>query len=202
MRTKSLIAGILTGLLTMSSVATADEKKDPKAAGPITLSVVSKKDKYVFNGGGKTPAEYKADLEATAKKLEKGEAVRPPAVLPVDLALVLTNTSKEAVTVYIGGDPNVYTFELTGGTGSVAMNNPVAFTADFRLPKAVTIEAGKTHEIPVKGLADGSRGLSRLVFWTGPGEYKLTAKYTLADKDGGKTAELKSEPVKLVVAEK
>ena len=38
------------------------------------------------------------------------------------------------------------------------MNNPVAVTADFRLPKAVTIEAGKTYDIPVKMLADGHRG--------------------------------------------
>jgi hypothetical protein len=83
------------------------------------------------------------------------------------------------------------------------MNNPIAFTADFRLPKAVTIEAGKTHEIPVKTFADGNRGLSRLVFWTGPGEYKLTAKYRLAkNADGEQGPELKSEPVKIVVSEK
>jgi hypothetical protein len=84
----------------------------------------------------------------------------------------------------------------------VAMNSGLAFTADFRLPKAVTLAPGKSHEIPVKLLADGSRGMSRYVYWTGPGEYKLAAKYTLSDKDGGKGAELKSEPVKITVTEK
>jgi hypothetical protein len=37
------------------------------------------------------------------------------------------------------------------------------------------------------------------VYWTGPGEYKLSAKYQLADKNGGKAAELKSEAVKITV---
>lgn len=196
----------LAAALALAGVAPAQDPKPKdkdKPAGPVRLSVVSKKDKYVFDGGGKTPKEYKAGLEAVAKKLEKGEAAAPPKPLAVDLVLVLTNTGKDPVTVYVGGDTNVYTFELTGGDGAVAMNNPVAFTADFRLPKAVTIEAGKAHEIPVKALADGNRGFSRLVFWTGPGEYKLAAKYTLAkNADGEKGDELASEPVKIVVAEK
>jgi hypothetical protein len=195
---------VFASLFAFAAVASAEEPKPKdKPAGPITLTVVSKKDKYVFDGAGKTPKEYKEELEALAKKLEKGERAVPPKALPVALTLVLTNTSKEAVTVYVGGDTNVYTFELVGGAGAVAMNNPVAFTADFRLPKAVTIEPGKTHEIPVKVFADGSRGFSRLVFWTGPGEYKLTAKYRLAkNADGEQGAELKSEPAKIVVAEK
>src|SRR5207237_179878 len=97
----------------------------------------------------------------------------------VDFVLQVTNTSKKEVTIYVGGDSNVYTFELTGGTGAVTMNNPVAFTADFKVSKAVNLAAGKSYEIPVKAFADGNRGLSRLVFWTGPGEYKLSATYTL-----------------------
>lgn len=199
MRAGLLIAGIAAGLFALTCQASADDKKPD---GPVVLKVVSKKDKYVFDGGGKTPKEYKEDLEALVKNLEKGERVRPPKPLAVDLVLQLENTSKEAVTVYVGGDTNIYKFELTGGAGVVNVNNPVAFTADFRLPKAVTIEAGKSYEIPVKGFADGQRGISRLVYWTGPGEYKLTATYILANKDGGKGAELKSEATKIVVAEK
>jgi hypothetical protein len=198
------ILTVFASLFALAGVASAGEpRREDKPAGPITLSVVSKKDKYVFDGAGKTPKEYKEELEALAKKLEKGERATPPKPLAVDLALVLKNNTKEDVTVFIGGDTNVYTFELTGGAGAVALNNPVAFTADFRLPKAVTIAAGKTHEVPVKAFADGNRGFSRLVFWTGPGEYKLTAKYRLAkNADGEQGDELKSEPVKIVVAEK
>ncbi len=126
----------------------------------------------------------------------------PPKPLAVDLVLQLENTSKEAVTVHLGGDPNIHKFELTGGAGVVNMPNPVAMTLEFRLPKVITIEPGKSHEIPVKLLADGTRGISRLVFWTGPGEYSLTATYTLSDKDGDKRTVLKSEATKIVVVEK
>jgi hypothetical protein len=175
---------------------------DKKQADSISLKIVVKKDKYKFDGGGKTAKEYKAhleDLAAKAKKGELGEAPKPPAV---DLVLQLTNTSKNDLTIYVGGDANIYTFELTGGAGTVTMGSGLAFTADFRLPKAVSLAAGKTYEIPVKQLSDGSRGASRYVFWTGPGEYKLSAKYTLADRDGGKGSVLESKPVKITVTEK
>lgn len=183
--------------------ATAATAEDKKAEGPITLKLVAKTDKYKLDTGGKTPAEYKKELEQTAKLLKEGaEKVRPPKPPAVDLVLQLTNTSKEEVTIYVGGDPNIYTFDLTGGTGAVTMNSGLAFTADFKLPKAVTLAAGKSYEIPVKQLSDGSRGAARYVYWTGPGEYKLVAKYTLADKDGGRGTVLKSEPVKITVTEK
>jgi hypothetical protein len=190
---------LLSALFVFANAVSAEDKKP---AEPITLTVVAKTDKYKFDGGGKTPAEYKKELEDIAGAQKKGKLARPPKPPAVDLVLVLTNTSKEAVTIYVGGDPNIYTFELTGGAGTATLSSDLAFTADFKLPKAVTLAAGKTHEIPVKQLSDGSRGLSRYVYWTGPGDYKLSATYTLSDKEGGKSVTLKSEPVKITVTEK
>jgi hypothetical protein len=185
--------------LALCAPASAEDKK---ADGPVTLKLVAKTDKYKFDGGGKTPAEYKKSLEEAAAAQKQGKLARPPAPPAVDLVLQLTNTSKEEVTVYVGGDSNVYTFELTGGTGVVTMNSGLAFTREFRIPKAVALAPGKSHDIPVKRLSDGNRGASRYVYWTGPGEYKLGATYTLATADGGKGATLKSEPVKITVTEK
>jgi hypothetical protein len=182
-----------------SASASAEEKK---SEGPVALKLVAKTDKYKFDGGGKTPAEYKKELEDIAAKSKKGGLVRAPKPPAVDLVLQLTNTGKGDVTIYVGGDTNVFTFDLSGGAGVVTMNSGLAFTTDFRLPKAVTLAPGKSYEIPVKQLSDGSRGMSRFVYWTGPGEYKLSATYTLADQDGGKGAVLKSEPVKITVTEK
>jgi hypothetical protein len=191
----SLLA--VAAVFAFGSSATAEDKKED---GPVKLVLVAKTDKYKFDGGGKTPAEYKKMLEEAAKaKGGLNPAPKPPAV---DLVLQITNTSKEDVTVYVAGDPNVYTFELTGGDGTVTMPSGLAFTADFRLPKAVTLAPGKSYEIPVKQLSDGSRGMSRFVYWTGPGAYKLSATYTLADAKGGRGAVLKSEPVKITVTEK
>ena len=79
----------------------ADDKKEP--AGPIVLKVLSKKDKYVFDGGGKTEKEFKASLEDLTKKQENGERINPPKAIPVDLVLQLENTSKENVAVYGNG---------------------------------------------------------------------------------------------------
>jgi hypothetical protein len=193
---------LLLALAFALALALNGSAEDKKPDGPVVLKLVAKTDKYKFDGGGKTADEYKKELEATAKALEKGERVTPPKALSVDLVLQLTNTSKEEVTVYIGGTVNVYTFELSGGTGAVTMRNPVAMPAIVRLPQAVTLAPGKSHEIPVTSLSDGRRGVSRLVFWTGPGEYKLSAKYLLSDPKGGRGTELTSEPVKITVTDK
>lgn len=201
MRVFTVLAGVVASVFAFGGTGVAQDKKD-KPAGPVVLKVVSKKDKHVFDGGGKTPKEFKENLETIARQIAAGMDARPPKPLAVDLVLQLVNTTQEPVTVHVGGDSNVFTFDLTGGGGVVTMNNPVALTADFRLPKAVVIEPGKSYEIPVKAFADGHRGVSRLVFWTGPGEYSLVASYTLADKDGGKGTELKSEAIKIKVDEK
>ncbi|MBA4066435.1 MAG: hypothetical protein C0501_22525 [Isosphaera sp.] len=194
---------LLAALLAVSATAPPDDKKDARPALPVTLTVVSKADKYVFDGGGLTPAEYKKALEERAKNIAKGADVKAPKPLAVDLVLVLKNTGKDKLVLFVGGDPNVFTLELAGGAGVVTMPNPVAFTEEFRAPRAVALEPGGTYEVPVKVLADGHRGLSRLVFWTGPGEYKLTAKYVLAaDANGAKGPEVTSGPAKIVVAEK
>ncbi len=186
----------VAALFVSATAVSAEDKKKPE--GPVTLKVVAKTDKYKFDGGGKTPEEYKKTLQLLAKAKDGG-LQQPPKPPAVDLVLQITNTSKDEVTIYVGGDPNVYTFELTGGDGTVALNSGLAFTADFKLPKSVTLAAGKSYDIPVKQLSDGSRGASRYVYWTGPGEYKLAATYTLSDKDGGKTTTLKSEPIKITV---
>ena len=43
--------------------ATAAPAEDKKPAGPITLALVAKSDKYKFDGGGQAPAEFKKALE-------------------------------------------------------------------------------------------------------------------------------------------
>jgi hypothetical protein len=206
-----VLAGATVVLLAVGAGRAQEKKDDKKPAAPLVLKVVSKKDQYLFGGGGRTPKEYKAYLEDLAKKQAKAEGdpvsppdlVSPPNPLRVDLVLQFENTSKEAVTVYLGGDATEYTFELTGGAGVVALKNPGPFTLELRAPKTVTIEPGKVHEVPVKMLADGNRGISRFLFWTGPGEYQLVAKHTLTDREGHRvTGELRSEPIKIAVAEK
>jgi hypothetical protein len=199
--------GILltTAALFTFAAAPADDKKpddkkpDARSDFPIALTIVVKTDKHKFDGGGKTPAEYKKSLEAWAKQeVKKFVSPTPPAV---DLVLVLTNTSKGDVKIGVDGDENVYTLDLTGGDGVVRLSSGLPVTTDLRVPKTITLAPGKTHEIPIKRLSDGFRGISENIYWTGPGEYKLSATYTVIE-EGGKERRLKSEAVKIMVTEK
>lgn len=183
-------------LLTFAVSASGEDKK---AEAPVTLKLVAKTDKYKFDGGGKTPAEFKKHLEEIAAAQKNGKLAQPPKPPAVDLVLEIVNTGKGEVTVHVGGDSNVWTLELTGGDGTMALGSGLAMTLEFRLPKAVTLAPGKSYTIPLKQLSDGARGAGRYLYWTGPGDYKLSAKYVVTDKDGQKAHDLKSEPVKITV---
>jgi hypothetical protein len=192
-----LVAALLVSL---TDAAPADEKKD---AGPLVLKIKANKDKYAWDAGGKTPKEFKKALEEIAEAMKKNPrpAVKLPDPPKVDLVLEIVNDGKEDVTVHVGGDPNVYTLELKG-PGVMTFTPPLAFTREFRVPKAVVIAPGKSYDIPVTQLKDGFRGASRFIYWTEPGEYTLTATYQLSDARGEKGALLKSKEIKLKVEEK
>jgi len=193
---------ILLAATTLAVVAFSAPAQEKPPESPVKLKLIAKTATYKFDGGGLSPAEYKAALEATAAKLKKGEPAAVPKPIAVDLALELTNPTNADVTVHVGGDPNVWTFGLAGGAGVVTMPNPGPVTLEFRLPNAVTLGPGKSHVVPVTALADGLRGRGRLVFWTGPGEYKLAATYQLTTADGKKGPELTAAPVTITVTEK
>ena len=191
-----LAATLMTGLAT---AARADDAKGDKASdGPLTLTLVDKKGEYPV-AGGQDPAALKKKLKEIQETPEGQRRDPLPAVPAVDWVLRITNTGAQDATVLLGGDPNVYTFEVKG-PGVVKLPNLIAMTLEFRIPQAVTLGPGKSHEIPVRQLMDGMRGVSRAIFWTEPGEYTVTATYQLSgDQDGNKGALLKSKPVAVKV---
>jgi hypothetical protein len=192
-----LAAQLLTVLLEPSGFADEPDKKERKD-GPLVLRLLTKKTTFVWNGAGKTPAQFKKHLEELAQAVKDGRPILPPAPPDVNFTLQITNSSKEAVTVHVDGDPNVYTLELKG-PGVFALPNPAPRTLDFRLPRTVTLEPGKSHEVPLRSLMDGDRGKGRFVYWTEPGAYTLRVSYQLTDRRGQKTGLLRSEPVNLKV---
>lgn len=168
----------------------------------LELKVIAKKDTITLDTDGKSSKEYKPMLEDIAAKIKKGErAPQPPRPPAVELTLQIKNTGKKDVTIHVQGDANVFTLDVKG-PGVVTLQPQLAFTTDFRLPRPITLEAGKSHEITVKALSDGFRGASRWIYWTEPGEYTIGATYQLATSDGGKGALLKAEPIKVKVEEK
>jgi hypothetical protein len=193
MRSKFLMCAVAAAIVPLSAIA------DDKA---LELKVVAKTTTFALDTGGKASKEYHKMLEEIAAATKKGErAPQPPRPATVDLKLQIKNTGKDDVTIYVEGDANVFTLELKG-KGVVDVRPQLAFTADFRSPKAIKLDAGKIYEIPVKALSDGFRGASRWLYWTEPGEYTIGATYQLATIDGGKGTLLKAEPIKVKVEEK
>jgi hypothetical protein len=203
---KALGALLLIGI----SPLLAEEKKDkPKAepdTTPLELSVTGKTTKYTLDLGGQTAEEFRKAVDAAAKA-----GRRPPAAPAVDLAVEIKNTSDKPVQVWISGDPVVLTLTLKG-KGAVNVAPPLAFTEEFRSPRAVEIAAGKSHTIPVKALVSGYRGAAHWAYWTEPGEYELTAtmktgvnpapKGAREGMDGFGVVTLTSVPLRIVVEAK
>ena len=190
MRLTSLAA---SGLVFLAAAA---QSADP----PLELKLVAAKATYPWPYTA-PPKEFDAHLQDLLAKHKKGENVQFPAPPEIDLVLKITNTGKEARTIHVGGDSNQWTLTLKG-PGVVDVSPRLAFTTDFRGPKEVVLEPGKSHEIPVKKLADGFRGGSRYIYPTTPGEYTLSATYLLAAGAGAKGQTLASEAVKITIEDK
>ena len=146
-----------------------------------------------------TSAAKKA-VEESKKLKEKaiGRPVAPAAAVPITLRV--HNTTEEAVTFNFGADASSYTLTVKG-PGVEVVKYPVIMTREFRIGKPVTLEPGKTFDIPLKELEDGMRGKGRLTIITEPGEYTISATYQMAT-DKGKGPLLTSEPAKFTVIEK
>lgn len=183
------LTAALGGLLLMVSSAIADDKS------PLELKLSMKKESiaWPYEQG---PKDFEAKLKEAVK--QKGANLpKPPAIA---VTAQITNTGKDKVTIYVDGDPNTLTMTLTG-PGVVTANSNGAFTTDFKLPKAVVLEPGKSHEIAITSLADGFRRASRFIYPISPGQYTLTATYQLTNSEGAKTALLKSNELKFKIDE-
>ncbi len=200
-----LLAVLATSVLSLA--AKADDKKDqpdPKNL-PVTAKLVAKQGAYALDLGGKSAEDFRKAVEEGAK------AGKVPAPVAVDLVLELKNTSDKDVQVWISGDPTLLNLELKG-QGAVSVTVRRAFTREFRLPKPVKIEAGKTFEMPIKQLSFGMRNMEKQAFWTEAGEHTLAATFRTAVspapegsknvRDGFGEVLLKTEPIKIKVEAK
>jgi hypothetical protein len=162
-------------LFAVAGFAPAEDKKpdapkpDPETT-PLELRITGKTTKFTLDTGGLSSADYKKQVEAAAA----AKGGRPAPTPVIDLAVEIKNTSDKPVKVWTTGDPVVLTLTLKG-KGAVNANWSGPMTLEFRLPNAVEIEAGKTHMIPLKSLASGSRGRSHYSYWTEPGDHELVA---------------------------
>lgn len=181
-----MLAAFSLGINTMSAAEPA-----------VSLKIISKKAAYAWPVADK-PELFAKKIKEIQQGIKAGKNVDAPDSIEVDFVLQFTNTGKETVDIFVQGDSNLMTLEVTG-PGVIAISPPRPMTLEFRLPKQVTIEAGKTFEIPVKQLSDGMRGISRSIYFTTPGDFEIKASYQLCDADGQKSGLLKSAAVKFSI---
>ncbi len=189
MNTKALFAALL--LLAVSPVAAAEPPaKSPAAsAPPLKAELIAVQATYEL-----APALASEEfVKQAADRKRRTPLPKPPAV---DLTLRLTNTTSTAQTITLGGDESQITLRLEG-EGAFNLSPGLATTMEFRMGKPVVIPAGGTHEIPVKSLASGPRGIARYSYWTKPGEYQVHATFTT--RLGKNPLVLKAEPLKVKI---
>ena len=203
---RRIFTAILCALLLAVAVGADETKdKDKPAKPPVTAKLIANKGTYTLDLDGMTPEQFRAALKDAEKS---GKYPKPPAV---DLKLELTNTSDKEVQIWQSGDPVQLRLELKG-KGAVSARPLLAFTREFRVPRAMTLAPGKSHTIAIKSLQFGFRGVAERAYWTEAGEYTLTARFqtgisppppdSKAGRDGFAPITLTSEPIKIKVEAK
>jgi len=197
-------AGLIAILLAMPTFAADGEVKQTEKL-PIEATLVSGQEKYELKLDGKTPADYAKMI----KDAGKNPRALPPAAV-VDLKLVLKNTGKEDIQIWVKGDTTEMKLVLEG-EGTVNVKAQLAFTREFRLPVPMKIEAGKSIELPIKSLSFGFRGTAERAYWTQPGDYTLKAVFVTgvspspgevkADESGFGKVQIVTPAIKLKVVE-
>jgi RNA polymerase sigma factor (sigma-70 family) len=163
------------------------KSKTEPAGVPLEARLVTKKDSYVLDLGGKTPEEFRKGIKDINN--------RYPATPAVDLELEFRNSGDKEFTFLVGGSyPDIPLLLKLEGPGAVnvtmaGLSAPIArgmFTQ-------VKLAPGKTYTLPIKSLMTNRLGRDGTAsYWLEPGDYTLTATYQTGvspappgSKDGG-----------------
>jgi RNA polymerase sigma factor (sigma-70 family) len=198
-------------------LAKEDKGKTDPAGVPLELKLVAKKGSYALDLGGRTPDEYRKEVEK-----EGGPRLAAP---EVDLELELTNTGKEELKLWqVGQGIGIKGDDLIGlawdlkGPGALSHSRTVGVNTVIQPRKVWSLAAGKSRTFAVKNLSaivsrvQGSEVSFQSVYWNQAGEYTLTARFLLGVSPAPKDAEtasgeygyvtVTSAPVKLKVEAK
>jgi hypothetical protein len=195
-----LAALSVVALCTAGLAAQPGKGKTVPDGVPLELRLVSQKDSYVLDLGGKKADEF--------RKLLKEKGGKLPAPPKVDLVFELRNTGKKDLKVWIAGDATEYDMDLKG-PGAVSVSPNVSVTTDVRPAKWVSLAAGEARKVGFGTLKYGYRGVAKQAYFTEPGEYTLTVSFKTGVSPAPKGSEkveggfgkvtIISAPVKLTV---
>lgn len=167
------------------------------AQGPdvkaLTASLIANKDTYTLDSAYAGQA-FRDKVEAIQKAGQ-----RLPDAQAIDFTLRITNNTGAAMTIKVGGDESRIELKLAGN-GALNLDNPVAMTMEYRMGKPTVIAPGKSLDLPITSLMSGTRGISRVAYFTEPGAHTLSATFTTQKEGEEVQTTLTTEPVKFTVA--
>jgi hypothetical protein len=168
----TLTSNALKLKIVKDKAAGARGKTDPPGVS-LEARLVAKKATYTLDLGGKTAEEFR-------KLVKTGRYLAAP---QVDLVLEFRNTGGKEIKFLVGGtNPDIPLLLELRGAGAVNVTLPAVGKAmASRPPEQVALGPGKSYTVVVQSLMTkcvGREGSAS--YWTGPGEYELTATYQTA----------------------
>ncbi len=145
-------------------------KKEPPKPSPVEARLIVKKSRYVL------PKEQHG--KAFRKRIEEEtDTDKLPASQKVSLVLELKNVSQEDVMIWPRG-AITYPDLTIEGPGVVQPENLTTISGESSGTSVQpTIAPGKTHRLTIKSL--NPNGGTTWFYWCEPGEYTITASYTV-----------------------
>jgi hypothetical protein len=111
------------------------------------------------------------------ENIEKGAKTGHPLTgSVVELFMEIKNTGREAITIWVSGDVTLLTLDLQGN-GARKAEAKLPRPKNTIPPKAVTIQPGKSYQMPLFSLSHGFRNEEKHAYVTEGGTYILTATF-------------------------
>lgn len=153
------------------------------ASVPLNARLIAHETVYRLDRLGLSADDYRKSLDLGKKT---GQLPAPP---KVDLVFELQNKGSEEVQVLIGGDVSGCLRWQLQGPGAVSLTHrPASQPTDFKASLTIKIPPGGSHRWVMKDLdCSGPRDKAR-VYWTTPGDYFLSAGFTVAVRPAPKGA--------------
>ncbi|MCA9017588.1 MAG: hypothetical protein KDA77_19855, partial [Planctomycetaceae bacterium] len=168
--TRVLLVILCTWLSVAPLWAEQSAEKKPSPNAPVEARLIVKQTKYILPRSryGKAFRKW-IEAETDSDKL--------PAAPKVDLVLELKNISKEDVMIFPRG-AIIYPELTVTGQGVVQPDNLQTFSGESSGSSIQpTIQPGKTYRLAIDSL--NPNGGTPWYFWCEPGEYTITADYTV-----------------------
>jgi hypothetical protein len=167
----ALVAVLALALgVTAGEPSTRERGRTEPAGVTLELKLVSRKDTYPLDLGGRSADEFRKLLKDGAGN----EKLPPPP--RVQMEAQLTNVGGEDLKVWVSGDPTEMTLEFAG-QGIVTIQARKYFGDEPIPPREVKLAPGEKYPFPISSLTHGYRGVAKQSYWLEAGDIRIAAAF-------------------------